>query len=231
MSKKRIELLDAIRGAALYYMLYYHFIYDLALFGLVSWDFVYSGVMLALEVISASAFILLAGFSCRLSRNNLKRGIMVFLCGLLVSVGSGIAGVTIRFGVLQLLGSSMVLYAIFGKYIERLPRPVVPIISIPMFCWGFYVYRNVRVSVEWLYPIGLKGYGFASADYFPLFPWFFMFIMGAWLSKVLLGGEHKAWMDRSWPKALTVPGRHTLIVYMVHQIPLYAIAWGLSAVI
>ena len=152
----------------------------------------------------------------------------MFFCGVIVSAVSGIAGVTIRFGVLQLLGSSMVLYGIFGKYREKAPRWVVPTVSVPMFIWGYYVYRNVRIASEWLYPFGLRGAQFTSADYFPLFPWFFMFLVGAWLGREILTRGRKPWMNRTYPRVLTVPGRHTLIIYMLHQPPLYAIAWGLS---
>ena len=231
MSKKRIELLDAVRGVGIFMVLYYHFVYDLAMFGLVSWDFVFCLPMDIFERLGASIFIVSAGISSCLSRNNLKRGAQVFLCGVVVSIGSAIAGVTIRFGVLQLLGSSMMLYALLGEYIKKLPRWVVPAVSIPVFCGGYYMCRNMRFAAEWLYPLGMRGINFTSADYFPLIPWFFMFLMGAWLGERLLSGERKPWMDRKYPKALTVPGRHTLIIYMVHQIPLYAMAWGLAMVI
>ena len=228
MSKKRIELLDAIRGVDIFAVLYYHFCYDLAMFGLVSWDFIYCLPMEILERTGASVFILMAGFSCRLSRNNLKRGAQVFLCGVLVSAVSSIAGITIRFGVLQLLGSCMMIYGVLGKYLEKLPKWVIPAVSLPMFVWGYYVYRNVRIASEWLYPFGLRGAQFTSADYFPLFPWFFMFLVGAWLGREILTRGRKPWMNRTYPRVLTVPGQHTLIIYMLHQPPLYAIAWGLS---
>jgi len=231
MSKKRIELLDAIRGVDIFAVIYYHFAYDLAMFGIVPWDFIWSAPMQILERTGAAIFVIMAGFSSRLSRNNLKRGVQVFLCGVVVSAGSAIAGITIRFGILQLLGSCMMLYGLFGTYLQKLPRWTIPAVSLPAFCGGYYMYRNMRFGVDWLYPLGLRGVNFTSADYFPLIPWFFAFLIGTWLGGELLKGERKPWMDKKYPKIFTVPGRHTLIIYMVHQIPLYAIAWGLAMVI
>ena len=228
---KRIELLDAVRGAALLFMLYYHFVYDLALFGLVSWDFVFCAPMELFERLCASAFILTAGFCSRLSRDNLRRGALVVACGLVVELVSTLVGVPIHFGVLLLLGSSMMLYALLGAYVQKLPRAVVPAVSVPMFAWGYYVYRHVYVAAQWLYPLGLRGENFVSADYFPLFPWFFLFLLGTWLGGELLKNGRRPWMDLRCPRWLTLPGRHTLLIYMLHQPPLYAIAWGLSILI
>ena len=226
---ERIQLLDFIRSAAIVVMLLYHFVYDLAIFGLVGWDFVFSPVMNAIERVFASLFIFTAGFSSRLSRSNTKRGVLVLACGLVVSLCSSFADVTIRFGVLELLGWSMIIYGVCAKALDRLPPAVVTAVCVPVFCAGYYIYRNVRVASEWLFPFGLRGYSFASADYFPLLPWFFMFLLGVQAARVLLAEKPPgAWARLRFPRALTWPGRHSLIIYLAHQPLLYPIAWGIS---
>ncbi len=225
MSKKRIELLDAARGLALFAMIFYHLVYDMGMFGLVSWSFVFSLPMDILERICASTFILASGFSSRLSRDNLRRGALVTACGLTVELAASVVGVTIRFGVLLLLGCSMMLYGLCGDFFRKLPRPVLPMVSIPAFCLGYYVYRYVYIGAGWLYPLGLRNTAFVSEDYFPLFPWFFLFLLGSWLGGELLRNGHRPWMDWHCPRLLTLPGRHTLLVYMLHQPILYGLVW------
>ncbi|MGI6029864.1 MAG: heparan-alpha-glucosaminide N-acetyltransferase [Candidatus Heteroscillospira sp.] len=231
MSERRIHALDAVRGLALYVMLYYHFVYDLALFGLVDWDFVFCTPMNVLERTAASVFILLAGISSRMSRNNLRRGVKVLLCAVVVELASSLAGVTIRFGVLTLLGSCMVLYGLFGKYIQKLPEFLLECVCIPAFGAGYAMYQNVFVSKKWLYPLGLRSESFVSADYFPLIPWAFMFLLGTCLGGMVLSVKRPSWLTREYPRFLTLPGRNTLIIYMLHQPVLYAIAWGISELI
>jgi len=229
MSKRRYERIDALRGVSLYLMLVYHFVYDLGLFGVLSWETVFSPPLELLERYICCSFILLAGFSACLSRNNLRRGVLVLTCAAVVELISSLAGVTIRFGVLALLGSSMVLYALFGQRIQSLPRRSVLLVCGTLFCAGYWVYRHVYVGVQWLYPLGLRGYGFASADYFPLFPWFFLFLIGTVIGCAALEGPRSPWMDEKYPPWLTVPGRHTLLVYMLHQPVLYGLCrliWG-----
>ena len=229
MSKGRIELFDALRGLALYSMLIYHFAYDLAMFSFISWDDMFSLPMEIFERYICCSFIILAGISSCFSRNNLKRGALVFVCGLIVSLGSAIAGVTIRFGVLELLGSSMMLYAVFGKYINKLGA-ALPIVCVPVFAAGYYVYRNVYVTIPWLYPFGLRTETFVSADYFPLWPWFFLFLIGTYIGRKVRSGERKPWMEKKYSKVLTVPGKHTLLIYMAHQPILYGITMLMAKV-
>ena len=71
--------------------------------------------------------------------------------------------------------------------------------------------------------------GFYSADYFPLFPWFFMFLLGTVLGGWCLENRESRLLTVSLPAALTWPGRHSLLVYVLHQPVLYGVSyliWG-----
>ncbi|MGE4352935.1 MAG: heparan-alpha-glucosaminide N-acetyltransferase [Oscillospiraceae bacterium] len=231
MYKKRIQLLDFARGIAVLLMLFYHFIFDLALFNVTSWEFMFSGPMNFLERIISWTFILVAGFSSKLSRDNLKRGAIVFACGICVSVASQFVGVTIRFGILQFLGCSMVLYGLLGHYLEKLPRFFGAIMFITLFIVTDYMYRNITVPIEWLYPLGLRSANFVSSDYFPLMPWFFLFLIGAWMASETLRSERRVWMDLSFPGWITWTGRRSLLIYLIHQPVLYPLAYVVSVII
>ena len=119
--RRRFDVLDAWRTLAIVLMVAYHFLYDLYIFGVISADQLFSAPLNVLERFICCSFILLAGASARFSRNNLRHGLVVLGAGLVVEIGAAVAGQTIRFGVLMLLGSSMVLWHFLGKGLQRLP--------------------------------------------------------------------------------------------------------------
>jgi uncharacterized membrane protein len=81
------------------------------------------------------------------------------------------------------------------------------------------------VQTRWLWPFGFLYPGFSSADYFPLLPWLFLFLFGAWLGGRVTGGGGPDWLRVKVPPALTWPGRHSLLLYLVHQPILYGICY------
>lgn len=85
------------------------------------------------------------------------------------------------------------------------------------------------VSVGWLYPLGLLSPGFHSADYFPLLPWFFLFLAGTVLGGWCLDHRDNRLLTLSLPGFLTWPGRHSLLIYVLHQPVLFGVSyliWG-----
>ena len=79
-----------------------------------------------------------------------------------------------------------------------------------------------RVSVQWgyLYPLGFRCADFSSADYWPLFPWAFLYLFGALLGNHILRDAPRG---RRYPAALTALGRYSLSIYLVHQPMLYSL--------
>jgi uncharacterized membrane protein len=225
----RVDLLDLWRSAAVLLMVVYHFLYDLALFGVITWGQMFSTPLNLLQKFICCSFILLAGAAARFSRNNLRHGLVVLLAGLVVELGAQVGGQTIRFGVLQLLGCSMVVYHFTGRYLERIPGCLLAAVSGALFAVTAWWTGTVTVSVSWLYPLGLKASGFYSADYFPLLPWLFLFLMGAALGGWCLKNRDRPPLDTRLPRAVTYPGRHSLMIYLLHQPVLYglcALLWG-----
>ena len=66
---------------------------------------------------------------------------------------------------------------------------------------------------NWLMPLGFFNSSFRSADYFALIPWFFLFLLGAFAGTYVRDGRLPAPFYR----------RHSLWVYMGHQVVLYAV--------
>ena len=221
----RIHGLDALRGLCVVLMVLFHFSYDLYYYCGFPLTVINNPFMTAIQVIASRGFILLAGFSCRLSKSNWKRGARVLAAGIAVGVVTRLWGDPIRFGILHFLGCAMLLYGLTRGLWERLPRWVAPAAYIGLFLLLERVFPMVT-GVSWLYPFGLIPHGFYSSDYWPLLPWFFLFLLGTWLGQ---------FRDRvpEWLRSLRAPGldwlgRHSLAVYVVHQPMLVVLSVGLA---
>lgn len=226
---KRFDVLDAWRSLAIALMIVYHFLYDLYIFGVLSAQQLFSTPLNVLERFICGSFILLAGASARFSRNNMRRGIIVLVCGAAVELGALVGGQVIRFGILQFMGISMVLYHFLGKYLQKWNPGSLAAASVGLFVFTRWWTQVTPVAVGWLYPIGLTAPGFYSADYFPLLPWFFLFVIGTTLGGWCLEHRENQILAAPLPRALTWPGRHSLIIYVLHQPVLYGISyliWG-----
>ena len=227
--KGRFDILDAWRTVAILLMLVYHFLYDLLIFGVITPQQMFSPGLNLMQKFICGSFILLAGASARFSRSNLRHGIIVLLAGIAVEIGAAVGGQTIRFGILQFMGVSMVLWHFTGKYLQKLPRWLLAAGGAVLYVLTDWWTGQVTVSVSWLYPLGFPNAAFTSADYFPLLPWFFLFLMGAALGGWCLDHRENKILTAPLPGALTFPGRHSLIIYLLHQPVLYGVSyliWG-----
>ena len=72
-------------------------------------------------------------------------------------------------------------------------------------------------STRLLTPLGFPYPGFRSSDYFPLLPWFFLYLCGYFLGGIV--AAHPRWqrpLTRNVP-ALGAVGRKALPIYLIHQ--------------
>ena len=227
--KRRFDILDAWRSLAVLLMLVYHFLYDLYIFRVITWEQMFCVPLNLMQKFICSSFILLAGMSARFSRSNLRHGCIVLAAGVAVVAGAAAGGQTIRFGILQFMGVSMVLYHFIGKYLQRISFLPLALGSGVLYLLSGWWTACTPVSVSWLYPLGFLSPGFHSADYFPLLPWFFLFAVGTALGGVCLERRENRLLSAPLPAAVTWPGRHSLLIYLLHQPVLYGISyliWG-----
>ena len=221
----RIRGIDSLRGLCVVLMCLFHFAYDLYFYCHFPRFVISNPFMTFAQVFSSSGFILLSGFSARLSRSNLKRGVRVLACGVVISVVTWFWGDFIRFGILQFLGCAMVLYGLTARFWEGLPRWGAILLYVALFALTRHILPLV-LDVPYLYPFGIVSPDFRSSDYFPLLPWFFLFLIGSWL------GPWKERVPEGF-RRLRVPGldwlgQHSLLLYLVHQPVLVAVSMVLS---
>src|SRR3989344_1356638 len=198
-SSDRYPEIDMLRTLAILGMIVYHTVFDLAVF----YDFdieVFTGQWRFLARATAILFLLLVGISFAISWNkNL--------------VGPERSGPTRFF--------------VYKKYIKR---------GLILLAWGiaislvtFVVDQDTYVRFGILHliglsmillPLGIEPDYFASVDYFPLLPWFGVILIGLVAGQKFYIGNTR-WRERYKLKAisykLTWPGRHSLMLYLIHQ--------------
>lgn len=114
--KKRVYILDIIRGILIIYVVYYHFMYDLNDIMGHEIGYLYSEWFSTVRDCMSGSLIFISGISCNFSRNNIKRGARTSLIALMLSMVTAVVmpSQTIIFGILHLLGIMMLMYG-FGE--------------------------------------------------------------------------------------------------------------------
>lgn len=219
---ERISWLDGWRGIACCLMIVYHLLFDCLLFGWISWDVILSWPLVLLEKYIAYSFILCAGISAELTHSNLRRGLITMAAGLVVVAASFVVDAPILFGILQFLSAAMLLYALVGKWVERVPEKLAPFLWLGLFILTYIWTDGTRVEAKWLFWLGFQYDGFVSYDYFPILPYIFLFLFGSWMGQMIKRHREKMpFLEKRAPRWLTWPGQRTLWIYLIHQPVLY----------
>lgn len=240
---RRIEILDALRGVAILAMVFYHSMFDLCdIWNISSSLNSFFSYLSYLEPFFAGLFILLAGISCRFSHNNWLRGARVLVVGLGLTLFTWafMPSELIVFGILHFMGAAILLFALAGPLLDKIPKAVALPVWIFLFIvtfttpntyfiglphlFGFHI-TGWPTTSNYLFWLGIPSQDFFSADYFPLMPWFFLFLIGTMIGTSIR--EHRLPEKFYTAKVpfLAFVGRHTLAIYVVHQPIVYGILW------
>ena len=227
----RYHLLDELRGLDLISMMLYHATWDMVfLFGVVQqWYIGRPGFLWQQSI--CWVFILLSGFCLPMGHHPFRRGSVVFGAGALVTAVTLLfmPGDVVWFGVLTLLGSAMLITAAMEPLLRRVPPAVGVVVSAVLF-WATYptisgfwrLPGGLLVLPKALYANYLTAYlgfmpeKFFSTDYFPLLPWLFLFWAGYFLYRLVSPARMEP-LRRSLCPPLGWMGRHSLVIYLLHQ--------------
>lgn len=236
--RERVWFLDEVRGVCILLMVLYHAAYDVVyLFGC-DIPLFHSALLRFAQPFVAGIFILISGIACRYSRSNLRRGLLTLGLGLAMTAFTlrFLPGQAIYFGILHLLGTGMIVVALLHRLLDRIP----PGVGVTLCAVLFLLTRRTSGGVIglpgvlawsvpdrwrgnlWLTPIGLTG---AGADFFPLLPWLFLFLAGAYVGVWFTGRRMLAFFYRSHAPRLAWIGRHTIWIYLLHQPVVYGVLW------
>ncbi|WOF15872.1 DUF1624 domain-containing protein [Methanoplanus sp. FWC-SCC4] len=227
----RFQEIDTFRGIAIIMMVFYHIIFDLYYFNYLNID-IYNSVLRYFAYATASLFIMIAGISIWISKERykkqsikinyfnkyFKRGLFLFSIGILITIVTWIfiKEGFILFGILHLIGLSIILAPFFFRLKEwnALAGLIIVILGIIISKYN---------GPFWTIFLGLAPADFYSVDYEPLLPWFGIFLIGISIGAYLYPhGNRKPFFDEiiknhRFSKFFEYPGRHSLIIYLVHQ--------------
>lgn len=229
---RRYALIDTLRGFWLLNMIAFHLCYDIfVVYGLDSFWFARPAVVVWERFICVS-FILISGVSLHFSQHAYRRGIIINLCGFLITAVTYFAmpQQAVWFGVLNLIGCSMLIGQALRRLLDKLNPYLGAGVSLLLFAVfygvperyvGFFNIKLLRVpdffyQFKYVAFLGFPDEGFRSSDYFPIITWIFMFFIGYFLWHIVKNFHKEEWFRRGF-RPLSFVGRHTLIIYMAHQ--------------
>ena len=250
--KKRLTVLDEVRGLCVTAMVCYHAFFVLASQFGVDWGQALYEFFRPAQPAFAAMFILIAGICSRLSRDVRKRGFMLAVIALLISFltmfvlpALGFQDIRVWFGVLHLLAASTLLFALLKKILDKIPAFLGVLICLGLFflfapvgqgylgMFGFHAdLPRALYETNALFFLGFHKPDFVSFDYFPLLPYFFLFLFGSFMGKYAEG-------DNKFPDFCYKPhsaffgllGRHALPIYLLHVPVFYGLFYFVRAVI
>jgi len=242
--RPRIALIDTLRGVALIAMATYHFAWDLEFFGYLDPGTTTQGFFRIYARSIASSFLFLAGVSLVLThfpairwQSFWKRFAIVAGAAAAISVATFIAfpGEWIYFGILH----NIALSSLIGLAFLRLPplaTGALVLIVIAAMVADYSLAPGMLDSsvfnTRWLSWLGFAEIPPRSNDYVPLFPWIAALLAGVTVARIAVS---RNWLPRlaavqTSQNLLSKAGRHSLVIYLVHQPVLIALVYLFSLV-
>ena len=213
-------------------MIVFHLLYDLTHFG--GYDLnLHSGFWLYFARTTAAIFIFLVGVSLTISFSRaekiqnsrqklflkyLKRGLSIFSWGLITTI---VTWVFLRrgfvlFGILHFIGISIIMAYPFLKL-----RYWNLFLGITFIALGIHL-NNCTFGFPWLVWLGFIPDNFYTADYFPIFPWFGVVLIGLFFGNLLYSDytrKFNLWdiSNFNFIGLFCMLGRRSLMIYLIHQ--------------
>ena len=233
----RLQGLDTLRGVAIVLMVIFHFCFDLKNFGYADFDLKHGEFWKYFRYFIVSMFILLAGISAQLTHargintnNLLKRILLLSGASLIVSIGSytQFPSSWIYFGILH-----------FFLFVSVAGLPFLRFPKISLFFGIFIIlgYNMSWIDMHWLYSFVQKALSLPVAytqDLVSLVPWFGVYLLGlaAGYYKIQELCLNRAFFNKNniINSSLSFVGKHSFIIYLVHQIVLFTMFYTIALI-
>lgn len=231
----RRQAVDIARGLALIGMMLFHGVRDLEFFGLLPHGATMSGPWAIFARLVAGSFLVLVGISLWLAQGHgirwrpfLRRSAVIALAAAAVSVATlaAMPHAFVYFGILHM--------AVAGRFagLAVLRLPVAAILALAALAWWLPVLgTGLPPAPRWIAWTGLMPAAQPSLDFLPLLPWLAPCLAGLALAKALPWRRAAAIRPMPAPlRGLAWAGRHSLLIYLLHQPLLLALIWAATRV-
>jgi len=229
LPSSRIPLIDELRGIAVLLMAVFHFCYDLSVFNFIPFE-MNGGFYTWFRFLIVTLFFLSVGASLYLGHApKIKWGkfwfreLKIFVGALIISISTFIMYPSswVWFGVLHFIVVSSIITLPFLK----IPT-LAALIGVAIFVlhnitdWFNLSFAHTLLADTLHLPPGTQ-------DLTRLIPWLGMVLIGVYFGKMRFWGLRSIAVSFV-KKPISWLGQHSLIFYLVHQPPLFALAWLLN---
>jgi uncharacterized membrane protein len=234
LATRRLVVVDVARGAAVAAMIVYHASWDLQFLRLAPIDVVSQPVWRGFAILIAGAFLALVGVSLVLAtRDGFDRA--AFLRRLaIVAAAAGAVTLATYFAMPERFIFFGILHCIAVASVLALPFLAAPIWVVALAAAAVAVTPKFIALPIFDHPallwVGLGTTPPVTNDYEPIFPWLAPVLLGVALGRVALGMRGVDWWQRlrlvgPASRALSFAGRHSLMIYLTHQLVLFGALW------
>ncbi len=237
----RYTVIDILRALSIITMVIYHAMWDLVYIYGVSIPFYHTQGAYVFQQSILWSFVLISGFCSALGSHKLKRAIYVLSGSVLISLVTYIMMPSsyVLFGVLSFIASAMILMIALDKVLLKLNAIFGFVLSFLLFsftknvAYGYIGFFDTKILElpDFLYANNLTAYlgfphsEFASTDYVPLIPWIFLYIAGYFIYQIFKKYDLLRFLSVIRCRALEFIGRHSLIIYLLHQVVIYIVLY------
>jgi uncharacterized membrane protein len=221
----RYEKLDILRGIAivlivlfhLNYILFHIFWIDSLNFSSIFWLFVGKiWALLFITISGISFFLAEKKYGDKVVQKYLKYAFFLWIISLFISLYTYffLPSQIILFGILHFFCLSFLLILFFRRFRYFNFLFGIFIMVLPLFF-------SMRTSSHYLFFLGFLPSWFYSADFYPVFPYFWVFLF-SYASAILLSEkgflEIIFWWKYSWKLTIFFKfiGRNSLLIYLIH---------------
>lgn len=234
---KRIHEIDLFRGFLIILVIFDHLLWFINFYichhnsDFLNWYWT-SNLRLIVRQVVLIAFLFTCGISCYLSRNNKRRGFLLFLLCLGITVATHLIQlmpifngrvIAIDINVLGVVALSILLFVIFEKFNSK----NLLLITGGLMIVYFFIVLSMRLFPDTEYnpfksilycsfnPIK-EGY---VGDYLPLFPYVIALFFGVIFARKFYQNKTSLISKKGkWERPICFLGRHTLIIYIAHEV-------------
>ena len=208
-------------------------------------DYWYWPLRLAVRFFALGMFVLLSGISVAFSKDNYQRAVKMIAFTVGISLVTNIVngfwpmGCNINFNVIAVISFCVLIYCFISQNTYRSSIAMLLVLFVFEYSILPILYNYLENAPALLLPfwepdITINGRFYYHADYMPFFPYCLFFFIGVIISIIYyfpriknkqLGNHY------NWQRPFCFLGRHSLIIYLAHQIVFQGIfmAIGIAA--